>query len=54
MDDALRTAIKQLGDAAINMHTNSDRDAFVRTYERIVTDLDKDRYEIKTQLNEAT
>ncbi len=53
MDDALRTAIKQLGDAAINMHTNSDRDAFVRTYDRIVVDLDKDRYAIKTQLNEV-
>lgn len=53
MDPALRTAILQLGDVAMGMHTNSDRDAFVRTYDRVVADLDKDRYLIVTQLNEA-
>lgn len=44
LSDALRETLKQLGEAAIGMHTNSDRDAFCRTYERVVKDLEAQRY----------
>ena len=46
MSDALRSTVKALGDAAWGMHTNSDREAFCRTYERIVNELDMDRYSV--------
>jgi hypothetical protein len=46
MSDALRSTVRALGDAAWGMHTNSDREAFCRTYERIVNELDMDRYSV--------
>ena len=46
VSDALKKTVQLLGDAAIGMHTNSDRDAFCRTYERVVSELDAERYAI--------
>ncbi len=46
MSDALRATVKALGEAAYGMHTNSDREAFCRTYERIVSELDGNRYAV--------
>ena len=44
--EALTETIKLLGDAATGMHTNSDRDAFCRTYEKVVEKIDGGRYEV--------
>lgn len=44
--DALTQTIKLLGDAVTGMHTNSDREAFCRTYEKVVEKLDGDRYDV--------
>lgn len=46
ISDALRATIRELGDVAYGMHTNSDREAFCRTYERIVNEMDGKRYEV--------
>jgi hypothetical protein len=45
--DALIKVLEQLGEAAWGMHTNGDRDVFVRTYERVVSEMDKEKYAIK-------
>jgi len=52
VSEALKETVKQLGDAAIGMHTNSDREAFCRAYSRVVSEMDIERYavpEIKEQ-----
>lgn len=46
VSEALRQTMKALGEAASHMHTNSDRDAFVRTYERVVSEIDERRYAV--------
>lgn len=46
VSDALRATVKALGDAAWGMHTNSDREAFCQTYERIVNEIDMARYSV--------
>jgi hypothetical protein len=38
--------MKALGEAAYNMHTNSDRDAFTKTYDRVVSEIDERRYAV--------
>lgn len=44
--EALTQTIKLLGDAATGMHTNADREAFCRTYEKVVEKIDGDRYDV--------
>ena len=44
--EAIRLTAKALGDAAYGMHTNADRDAFCRTYDKIVSQLDEERYAV--------
>ena len=44
---ALIKVLEQLGEAAWGMHTNGDRDVFVRAYERVVSDIEKEKYAIK-------
>lgn len=46
VSEALKLTVAALGEAAIGMHTNSDRDAFIRTYERIVSEIDAARYAV--------
>ena len=43
---ALRQTMKTFGDSAFGMHTNGDREAFVRVYEKIVAKMDAERYRI--------
>ncbi|MDA1122513.1 MAG: hypothetical protein O2887_18855 [Bacteroidetes bacterium] len=45
--EALVKTLKQLGDAAYGMHTNGDRDVFVRVYDKIVEGLEQEKYAIK-------
>lgn len=45
----LSETIKQLGGAALGMHTNSDREAFCRVYETILMRALEDIYEPKEQ-----
>lgn len=45
----LSETIKRLGEAALGMHTNSDREAFCRTYEAVLTSMNEALYEPKEQ-----
>ncbi len=47
--EALIKTLQSLGDGAMGMHTNGDREVFVRVYEKVVVELDKARYEFKPQ-----
>jgi len=46
VSDALKLTVKQIGDTAYNMHTNSDREAFCKTYERVVAELESEKYAV--------
>jgi len=46
--EALLKTLQQLGDAAYGMHTNGDREVFVKVYEEIVSQLEKTKYTITT------
>lgn len=46
LSEALRLTVQALGTAAYNMHTNSDRDAFVRIYEAVVSEINERRYAV--------
>jgi len=50
--EALTKTLKQLGDAANGMHTNGDRDVFIRVYEQVVEELEREKYAIKPQAND--
>lgn len=45
----LAETIRRLGEAAIGMHTNSDREAFCRVYEAVLTNYYEAIYEPKEQ-----
>ena len=45
-DEALKNTLKELGESAYSMHTNGDRDVFVRVYEKNVEALERDKYAI--------
>ena len=45
--EALTKTLKQLGDAANGMHTNGDRDVFIKVYEKVVEALEQEKYAIK-------
>jgi len=45
----LSETIKRLGEAALGMHTNSDREAFCRTYEAVLTSMNEALYAPKEQ-----
>ena len=47
--ESLIKTLQQLGDAALGMHTNGDREVFVRIYEKVVDELDKAKYDIKPE-----
>lgn len=44
---ALIKTLQQLGDAAYGMHTNGDRDVFIRVYDKIVLELEQEKYAIQ-------
>lgn len=46
ISEALRSTVKLLGEASYAMHTNSDREAFCRTYEKVVEELEGNLYEV--------
>jgi hypothetical protein len=43
---ALRKTIKTFGESAFSMHTNGDREAFIRVYEKTAKDIDEERYSV--------
>jgi hypothetical protein len=45
-DEALKNTLKELGESAYSMHTNGDREVFVRVYEKNVEALERDKYAI--------
>lgn len=45
-DEALKNTLTELGESAYNMHTNGDREVFVRVYEKNVEALERDKYAI--------
>ena len=44
--EALQKTLEHLGDSAFSMHTNGDREAFLRVYEKVVEELDRHKYKI--------
>lgn len=42
--EALIKTMQQLGDSAMTMHTNGDREVFVRIYEKIAGQIEEDKY----------
>jgi hypothetical protein len=44
--EALVKTLERLGDAAYDMHTNGDREAFVRVYDKVVEELERHKYKI--------
>jgi hypothetical protein len=42
----LLETIKELGSTAVNLHTNGDRETFVRVYNRVLQKLELERYKI--------
>lgn len=46
VSEALAKTVQALGQASYNMHTNSDREVFCKTYNRIVGELEQAKYEV--------
>lgn len=46
VSEALSKTVQALGQASYNMHTNSDREVFCKTYTRIVAELEQDKYAV--------
>lgn len=46
VSDALKLTVQQIGEPAYAMHTNSDREAFCKTYERVVSELEAEKYAV--------
>lgn len=46
VSEALKMTIQQIGEAAYGMHTNGDRDAFCKTYEKVVSSLESEKYSV--------
>lgn len=44
--EALLKTLERLGSAVYEMHTNGDREVFLRTYEAVVRELDQHKYKI--------
>jgi len=44
--EALQKTLEKLGSAAYEMHTNGDREVFVRVYNDVVNELQKQKYKI--------
>lgn len=42
----LGITVERLGHTAFNMHTNSDREAFCSMYEKVLAELERDRYAV--------
>ena len=42
--EALVKTLERLGDSAYEMHTNGDREAFLRVYEKVVEELEQHKY----------
>jgi hypothetical protein len=48
-DEALKNTLIKLGEVVYDMHTNGDREVFVRTYEQVVQKLEQDKYAIQKE-----
>ena len=48
-DEALKITLNKLGEVSYDMHTNGDREVFVRTYEQVVQKLEQDKYAIQKE-----
>lgn len=44
--ESLRKTLERLGSAAHDMHTNGDREVFLKTYDAVVRELDQHKYKI--------
>ena len=44
--ESLIKTLEKLGDSAWGMHTNGDREAFVRVYEEVVREMERSKYSI--------
>lgn len=46
VSEPLRRTVKSLGEAAYGLHTNSDREAFMKAYEKIVAEIEAELYAV--------
>ena len=46
VSDALAATIHAMGQSAYNLHTNSDRAVFSQAYEKVVAELEQDKYAV--------
>ena len=44
--EALQKTLERLGAAAYDMHTNGDREAFLRVYDKVVAEIEQHKYKI--------
>jgi hypothetical protein len=44
--EALRMTVQRIGESAVNMHTNSDRSVFCSMYEKVLAELEADKYAV--------
>lgn len=44
--EALQKTLERLGSSALSMHTNGDRDVFVRVYNAVVEEMQRQKYKI--------
>lgn len=51
--EALRMTLERLGEAAYDMHTNGDREAFLRVYEKVIEQIDQHKYKISENAGRA-
>lgn len=46
VSEALSKTVQALGQASYNMHTNSDREVFCKTYSKVVSELEESKYSV--------
>lgn len=52
LQDALIKTVRKLGPAGAGMHTNGDREHFIRVYEKIVIEIEGEKYKVPTRTGE--
>lgn len=52
LQEPLVQTVRKLGAAAAGMHTNGDREHFIRVYEKITTEIEGEKYKVPLRIEE--
>jgi hypothetical protein len=52
LQEPLVQTVRKLGAAAAGMHTNGDREHFIRVYEKIVNEIEGEKYKVPLRIEE--